>query len=71
MHCSYSAQEDLEPLFEFLAGDDLSFAIGAREAIARAYELLRFTPFACWKTQLKFIRKIAMPFDLAGQVMLL
>lgn len=67
-----AAQKDLERLFGFLAANDFSAAVKAREAIAKAYEFIELMPFACRKADASnpFLREVVIPFGSAGYVAL-
>ncbi len=66
------AREDLRRLFGFLAKHDLQTARRARDAIAKATELLQDFPFSCRKASQDnpFLREIVIPFGAAGYVAL-
>lgn len=72
LRISEAAQEDLERLFEFLAVNDFSAAVRAREAIEKAYEFVELMPFACRKANDSnpFLRELIIPFGAAGYVAL-
>ena len=66
------AELDLLRLYDFLLEKDLAAAERALEAIKRAVELLRFSPFSCRKalTDNPFLRELVIPFGSAGYVAL-
>ena len=66
------AELDLLRLYDFLLEKDLAAAERALEAIKRAVELLRFSPFSCRKalTDNPFLRELIIPFGSAGYVAL-
>jgi plasmid stabilization system protein ParE len=72
LRVSAAAQEDLERLFEFLATNDLSSAVRARDAIEKAYAFVEMMPFACRKAEESnpFLRELVIPFGSAGFVAL-
>jgi plasmid stabilization system protein ParE len=66
------AEDDLLRLYEFLLERDLDAAERALEAIKKAIELLRFSPFSCRKTlpDRPFLRELVIPYGRAGYVAL-
>lgn len=72
LRVSAVAQEDLERLFEFLAANDFSAAVRAREVIEQAYEFVELMPFACRKAgdSNPFLRELIIPFGAEGYVAL-
>ncbi len=68
------AEADLLRLFDFLIEQDLAAAEKAREAIAKAIELLEVFPFSCRKALggdgNPFLRELIIPFGSAGYVAL-
>ncbi len=68
------AEADLLRLFDFLLEQDLAAAEKAREAIARAIELLEVFPFSCRKALggdgNPFLRELIIPFGASGYVAL-
>jgi plasmid stabilization system protein ParE len=68
------AEADLLRLFDFLIEQDLAVADKAREAIAKAVELLEVFPFSCRKALggdgNPFLRELIVPFGAAGYVVL-
>lgn len=68
------AEEDLLRLFDFLLERDIETADHAREAIAKAMELLEVFPFSCPKAQgaepSPFLREMLIPFGHSGYVAL-
>ncbi len=66
------AEDDLLRLFDSLVERDPTAAEHALEAITRAVELLRFSPFSCRKAlpDNPFIRELVIPFGSAGYVAL-
>ena len=66
------AEDDLSRLYDFLLEKDPAAAERALEAIKRAVELLRFSPFSCRKalTDNPFLRELIIPFGAAGYVAL-
>ncbi|MFA5912123.1 MAG: type II toxin-antitoxin system RelE/ParE family toxin [Burkholderiales bacterium] len=68
------AEADLLRLFDFLLEQDLAAAEMAREAIAKAIELLEVFPFSCRKALggdgNPFLRELIIPFGAAGYVAL-
>lgn len=66
------AADDLQRLFDFLAGHDLSAAEGARVAIGKAIEFLQTFPFACRKAapDQPLLREMVIEFGQAGYVAL-
>jgi plasmid stabilization system protein ParE len=68
------AEADLLRLFDFLLEQDLAAADAAREAIAKAIELLEVFPFSCRKALggdgNPFLRELIIPFGESGYVAL-
>ena len=68
------AEADLLRLFDFLLERDLAAAERAREAIAKAIELLELFPFSCRKALggngSPFLRELIIPFGSSGFVAL-
>jgi plasmid stabilization system protein ParE len=68
------AEADLLRLFDFLVKQDVAAAEKAREAIARAIELLAVFPFSCRKALggdgNPFLRELIIPFGGSGYVAL-
>ena len=68
------AEADLLRLFDFLLEQDIAAAEQAREAIAKALELLEAFPFSCRKALggdgNPFLRELIIPFGAAGYVAL-
>ena len=66
------AEDDLLRLYDFLLERDLMAAERALDAIRRAVEVLRFSPFSCRKTlpDRPFLRELIIPFGSAGYVAL-
>jgi plasmid stabilization system protein ParE len=68
------AEADLLRLFDFLLEQDVAAAEKAREAIAKAVELLEVFPFSCRKALggggNAFLRELIIPFGAAGYVAL-
>ena len=68
------AEADLLRLFDFLLEQDVAAAEQAREAIAKAIELLEVFPFSCRKAlggdRSPFLRELIIPFGAAGYVAL-
>lgn len=66
------AKEDLRRLYAFLIKNDRQAARRARDAIAKATELLQEFPFSCRKASQDspFLREIVIPFGAAGYVAL-
>jgi plasmid stabilization system protein ParE len=68
------AEDDLLRLFDFLLERDIEAADHAREAIAKAMELLEVFPFSCRKAQgaehNPFLRELLIPFGHSGYVAL-
>ena len=68
------AEADLLRLFDFLIEQDVAAAEKAREAIAKAIELLGVFPFSCRKALggdgNPFLRELIIPFGSAGYVAL-
>ena len=66
------AEDDLLRLFDFLVERDPTAAEHALDAIRRAVELLRFSPFSCRKAlpDNPFVRELIIPFGSAGYVAL-
>ena len=68
------AEADLLRLFDFLLEQDLAAAEMAREAIAKAIELLEVFPFSCRKALggdgSPFLRELIISFGAAGYVAL-
>jgi plasmid stabilization system protein ParE len=66
------AEDDLLRLYDFLLQTDVSAAERALEAIKKAVELLRFSPFSCRKALAgnPFLRELIVAFGSAGYVAL-
>jgi len=68
------AEADLLRLFDFLIDQDVVAAEPARDAIAKAIELLEVFPFSCRKTLggdgKPFLRELIIPFGSSGHVAL-
>ena len=68
------AEADLLRLFDFLLEQDFAAAEKAREAIAKAIELLEVFPFSCRKALggdgNPFLRELIIPFGATGFVAL-
>ena len=68
------AEADLLRLFGFLLEQDAAAAAKAREAIAKALELLEVFPFSCRKVAggdgNPFLRELIIPFGAYGYVAL-
>ena len=68
------AEADLLRLFVFLLEQDIAAADHAREAIAKAIELLEVFPFSCRKALggdgNPFLRELIIPFGSSGFVAL-
>lgn len=68
------AEADLLRLFDFLLEQDFALAEKAREAIAKAIELLALFPFSCRKALggdgNPFLRELIIPFGASGYVAL-
>lgn len=66
------AADDLQRLFDFLAGQDLLAAEHAREAIGKAFAFLQTFPFACRKAApgQPLLREMLIEFGQAGFVAL-
>ena len=68
------AEADLLRLFDFLLEQDVAAAEAAREAIAKAIELLEVFPFSCRKALggagNPFLRELIIPFGRSGYVVL-
>ncbi len=68
------AEADLLRLFDFLLEQDVAAAEQAREAIAKAIELLEVFPFSCRKALggdgNPFLRELIIPFGASGFVAL-
>ena len=68
------AETDLLRLFDFLLEQDAAAAENAREAIAKAIELLEVFPFSCRKALSgdgsPFLRELIIPFGGTGYVAL-
>lgn len=68
------AEADLLRLFDFLLEQDVAAAEAAREAIAKAIELLAVFPFSCRKAMggdgNPFLRELIIPFGESGYVAL-
>ena len=64
------AEADLLRLFDFLLEKDVAAAEKAREAIAKAIELLEVFPFSCRKALggdgSPFLRELIIPFGSSG-----
>jgi plasmid stabilization system protein ParE len=69
-----AAEVDLLRLFDFLLEQDVAAAEQAREAIAKAIELLEVFPFSCRKALGSdgnpFLRELIIPFGSTGYVAL-
>ena len=69
-----AAEADLLRLFDFLLEQDFGAAEQARNAIARAIELLEVFPFSCRKALggdgNPFLRELIIPFGSSGYVAL-
>ena len=66
------AEADLLRLYEFLLESDIRAAGDALEAIRRAFDLLRVSPYSCRKAARDnpFLRELIIPFGSAGYVAL-
>jgi plasmid stabilization system protein ParE len=68
------AEADLLRLFDFLLEQDVAAAEKAREAAAKAIELLEVFPFSCRKALggdgNPFLRELIIPFGASGYVAL-
>jgi len=68
------AEADLLRLFDFALEQDITVARSAREAIAKALELLEVFPFSCRKALggdgNPFLRELIIPFGGSGYVAL-
>lgn len=66
------AADDLQRLFEYLAGRDLETAERARVAIEKAFGFLEAFPFACRKASPDhpFLREMVIEFGQSGYVAL-
>ncbi len=68
------AETDLLRLFDFLVEHDVAAAEKAREAIAKAIEVLQVFPFTCRKALggdgNPFLRELIIPFGASGCVVL-
>ena len=68
------ADADLRRLFDFLLEQDVAAAEKARDAIAKAIELLEVFPFSCRKALggdgNPFLRELIIPFGGSGYVAL-
>ena len=68
------AEADLLRLFDFLLEQDFAAAETAREAMAKAIELLEVFPFSCRKALggdgNPFLRELIIPFGASGYVAL-
>ncbi|MEW6120240.1 MAG: type II toxin-antitoxin system RelE/ParE family toxin [Pseudomonadota bacterium] len=66
------AADDLQRLFDFLADQYLAAAERARQAVEKAFELLRNFPFACRKASASqpSLRELVIEFGHAGYVAL-
>ena len=68
------AEADLLRLFDFLLEQDVAAAEAARDAIAKAIELLEVFPFSCRKALGSdgnpFLRELIIPFGASGYVAL-
>jgi plasmid stabilization system protein ParE len=68
------AEADLLRLFDFLLEQNTAAAEQAREAIAKAIELLEVFPFSCRKAVSgdgnPFLRELIVPFGSSGDVVL-
>lgn len=67
-----AAQDDLMRLYAFQLERDLAVAERARDAIAKAIELLRDFPFTCRKAAIDspFLRELVISFGASGYVAL-
>jgi plasmid stabilization system protein ParE len=67
-----AAREDLQRLFAFLLERDPVAARRARDAIEKAFGLLRDFPFTCRKAEADnpLLRELVIPFGAAGYVAL-
>lgn len=72
LRLSEVAQEDLERLFEFLAGKDIYAAVRARDVIGKAYDFIELMPFSCRKADDSnpFLREAIISFGSSGYVAL-
>lgn len=66
------AREDLNRLYDFLLERDVDVADRAFDAIAKAVDFLRNSPFSCRKAEAAnpFLRELIIPFGGAGYVAL-
>jgi plasmid stabilization system protein ParE len=66
------AEDDLARLYDFLLEQDVAAAERALDAIKRAVEILRFSPFSCRKAVADnpFLRELIIPFGSAGYLAL-
>jgi plasmid stabilization system protein ParE len=66
------AEDDLARLYDFLLEQDVAAAERALDAIKRAVEILRFSPFSCRKAiaDNPFLRELIIPFGSAGYLAL-
>ena len=66
------AEADLLRLYDFLLANDLIAAERALDAIKRAIEVLRFSPYSCRKAtrERPFLRELVIPFGTSGYVAL-
>lgn len=68
------AEQDLLRLFDFLLHNDVQAAASARDAMAKAIELLEVFPFSCRKAVggdgSPFLRELIIPFGSSGYVAL-
>ena len=67
-----AARDDIVRLYEFLLENDLGAARRARDAIIKAVEVLRDSPFTCRKADAlnPFLRELVIPFGSTGYVAL-
>jgi len=66
------AEDDLARLYDFVLEQDVAAAERALDAIKRAVEILRFSPFSCRKAMADnpFLRELIIPFGSAGYLAL-
>lgn len=66
------AKDDLQRLYRFLLGKDITVAKHAYQAICKAVELLEKFPFTCRKVRDEnpFLRELLIPFGSAGYLAL-
>lgn len=71
---THEAEAGLLRLFDFLLEQDFAAAENARDAIAKAIELLEVFPFSCRKAAggdgNPFLRELIIPFGSSGHVAL-